>query len=229
MNKKTVDLLKKAQWYKMESYFDGPAKRVMTVDDQDILLQGMIYNADITCGNCGHTIKSRLIRAKSELRSRVTDFKKTFNDRTKNVFLDGDIRQIVKNITTMITEISDLVEDLLRVKHVDDKLELTPVLAVCTVPQSTLEEQGNLLRNMIEANLRTKVLLLTENIHLIKLKPISTATAKHYIERPVSDEKNPIESVETAKIITLEKKEDKEPDREAEQNEGQNVREEDRT
>jgi len=53
-----------------------------------------------------------------------------------------------------------------------------PELALCVVPPAISQQQGEALRMMLTANLRVPVVLLTDNVHLVQLKPISEAQAK---------------------------------------------------
>lgn len=55
----------------------------------------------------------------------------------------------------------------------------SPILAVCTVPcEAVSNEQGEALRRLLSANLRLPTLVLTNNVQLVKLKPITEARAK---------------------------------------------------
>jgi hypothetical protein len=49
--------------------------------------------------------------------------------------------------------------------------------AVCLVPTSITREQGVALQKLLEANLRTKVMVLTNNVQLVRLKAISDKDA----------------------------------------------------
>jgi len=148
MATKRETALRKPQWFKMAALFDFPSKRVAQVGDgEDVLIKGVRYRAEITCGGCGKSIKVNQLNTK-----------------------DGG----------------------------EDKLELMPELAVCVVSRSILEEQGETLRRMLEANLRMPVLLLTDNVHLVKLKPISNAVAKSIMDQAAADDLKALESAEAA-------------------------------
>lgn len=61
----------------------------------------------------------------------------------------------------------------------------SPVLAVCSVPTQAISNvQGEALRGVLSANLRLPTMLLSNNIQLARLKPISEDMAK----RIMSDE-----------------------------------------
>jgi hypothetical protein len=64
-----------------------------------------------------------------------------------------------------------------------------PELAICVAPQAIGEKQGLALRQTLEANLRTPVLLLTDNIHLCKLVPIEDEEADKVLDSQ-NEEKN---------------------------------------
>ena len=90
----------------------------------------------------------------------------------------------------------------LRVKGgVEDRLELSPELAVCTIPTSVTESQGEALRRMLEGNLRMPVLLISDNIHLVQLKPIITKIAKTIMDEAADEETRQLAASEP-KLIT---------------------------
>jgi len=51
-------------------------------------------------------------------------------------------------------------------------------IAVCLVPPSVIHDQGIVLEKVLESKLRQPVLVLTNNVQLVRLKPISDAAAK---------------------------------------------------
>jgi len=51
-------------------------------------------------------------------------------------------------------------------------------VAVCLIPPSITHTQGQALQKILEANFRAPVLLLTDTIQLVKLKPISDGKAR---------------------------------------------------
>lgn len=120
-----VKALRKPQWYQMRRFFDGPAKTITPVNDANVILQGVIYEANFACPKCGHAVHMDRIR---------------------------------------LTE--------------DGKADLSPQLGVCLIPQEAISnQQGEALRRMLEANLRMPVVLLSDNIQLVELRPIHQATA----------------------------------------------------
>ena len=129
---KKADLLKTPTWFRMEALFDGPAKRIQVLENTDVLLRGVKYRGEITCGCCGHTIKTAQLSVKG---------------------------------------------------GIEDKLDLTPELAICTVPPAIMEEQAEFLRITSEAQLRMPVMLLTDNVHYVRLRPISGGLAKKLQEQ----------------------------------------------
>lgn len=55
-------------------------------------------------------------------------------------------------------------------------------LALCLAPTSLSHDQGLALTKLLEANLRKPVLLLTNNVQLVKLKPITDGEAETIME-----------------------------------------------
>lgn len=93
--------IKKARWHRLEAFFDEPARKLVKLENSDVILQGVLRE-------------------------------------------DG-----------------------------------TEILAVCSIPPETISnEQGEALRNKLTANLHLPVALMTNNIHLMKLREISDSTAK---------------------------------------------------
>jgi hypothetical protein len=58
-------------------------------------------------------------------------------------------------------------------------------LAVCLVPQAIGPTQGDALRQLLEANLRMSVLLLTDNVQLMRMKVISDGIANAIMQGSV--------------------------------------------
>jgi hypothetical protein len=56
-------------------------------------------------------------------------------------------------------------------------------VAICLVPPSVSNEQGLALQKILEANFRKTVLVLSNNIQMVRLKPISMRRATEIIER----------------------------------------------
>ena len=51
-------------------------------------------------------------------------------------------------------------------------------VAICLAPPCITHEQGLALQKLLEANLRAPVVVLTNNIHLAKLRPVTNAEAR---------------------------------------------------
>jgi hypothetical protein len=117
--------IRKPQWYRMVEFFDGPARVVTSVNDADVLLQGVLYEVDFPCPKCGATVHLDKIKLQE-----------------------------------------------------DGTADLSPQLGICLIPQEAVSnEQGEALRRMLEANLRMPVLLISNNVQMVQLKPISKAAA----------------------------------------------------
>lgn len=99
--------LRKPQWYRMTQFFDGPAKKIADVGDEEIVLSGFVEP-------------------------------------------DKD-------------------------------------LAVVLVPPSVTHEQGKALEMTLKAQFGVSVLVLSNNIQLVKLKPIPEVLAKELMERGGAD------------------------------------------
>ncbi|MBT8428296.1 MAG: hypothetical protein KJN79_00140 [Gammaproteobacteria bacterium] len=60
----------------------------------------------------------------------------------------------------------------------DGRADLSPQLGMCLIPQEAVSNsQGDALRRMLEANLRQPVVLISNNVQLVQLKPIHQAEA----------------------------------------------------
>lgn len=59
---------------------------------------------------------------------------------------------------------------------------------VCLVPTSIMAEQGMALQKLLEGHFRAPVLVLTNNIQLAKLKPISESEAQTLMEQQNRDQ-----------------------------------------
>lgn len=73
---KRVLKLRKTQWYRMESFFDGPSQQVVGLGDAEVLLQGVLYEASFPCPKCGHKVcldKMRVRKGEGE-RDGTIDF-----------------------------------------------------------------------------------------------------------------------------------------------------------
>lgn len=65
----------------------------------------------------------------------------------------------------------------------DGTADLSPQLGLCLIPQEAVSnQQGEALRRMIEANLRMPVLLISNNVQMVRLKPIHQAEADRILE-----------------------------------------------
>jgi hypothetical protein len=123
-------VIRKPQWYRMMEFFDGPAKVVTSVNDADVLLQGVLYEAVFPCPHCNHKIHMDKVNLKE-----------------------------------------------------DGRADLSPQLGLCLIPQEAISnQQGEALRRMLEANLRMPVLLISNNVQMVRLKPIMQAEADRILE-----------------------------------------------
>ena len=78
-------------------------------------------------------------------------------------------------------------------------------LAVCLVPTSITHEQGLALQKLLEANFSKPVLLLSNNIQLAKLKPISNAEAKRIMGEQKHDKVIQVGKVEAGESKSTER------------------------
>lgn len=113
----------------MVSFFDDQSQVVTEVNDAKIVLQGVIYEAQVACPSCG-----------------------------KKIHLD-------------------------RATVAGGRLDLSPQLGLCLIPQDAVSNnQGEALRRMLEANLRMPVLLLTDNVSMVRLRPIHEGEAQRILD-----------------------------------------------
>lgn len=130
-------VIRKPQWYRMVDFFDGPAKAVTRVNEADVLLQGVLYEADFPCPKCGAKVHLDKINLKE-----------------------------------------------------NDNADLSPQLGLCLIPQEAVgNQQGEALRRMLEANLRMPVLLISNNVQMVRLKPIMQGEADRILEGAGEDGK----------------------------------------
>jgi len=142
VTKRTI-MLRKPQWYRMQAMFEGAAHLVTEINDAEVLLQGVFYEADFPCPKCGTKVHLDRINLRG----------------------DG---------------------------HAD----LSPQLGICLIPpEAASNAAGEALRRMLEANLRMPVLLLSNNIHMVKLKPIPEAEAKRIMEGAGDEEEGRLVSI----------------------------------
>ena len=60
----------------------------------------------------------------------------------------------------------------------DARADLSPQLGICLIPQEAVSNtQGEGLRRLLEANLRMPVVLISNNVQLVQLRPIHEAEA----------------------------------------------------
>lgn len=129
-----------------------------------------------------------------------------------------------ERIETLIKEFADYETGGIERDHVLQKLRASlgePELALCLVPPAVSDGQSAALQMMLQANLRTSVLLLSNNVHLVRLNPVSDKVAAKLMEGDTDDKDD--SEPEEEKIVVPHTS----PGREAGEDERQGVREED--
>jgi hypothetical protein len=192
--------LKEFRWYKMASFWDGPAKRVSELNNEtDVLLRGVRYRAEITCSNCGKIIKADELRAKTALKEEV----EKIISGIRHELAEIDTKEgIGYRATIALTECVERLQEAVDKKGADDMLDLTPELGCCVVPPSIGSSQAEGLRRMLEANHRMPLVLLTNNVHMVRLKEIPNHIARKIISEGAENEKRPERN---ATVVQLQK------------------------
>lgn len=189
MAKKKPDVLKKPTWHKMCAYFDGPKMKVAELSTgEDVLLRGVKYSAEILCGKCGHMIKAKGLRAASPMRDAIRELLKDWDKGVEACQNTHSSEDVVRDLHELLDSIKGSLTEAARMPGGDDRLDLSPELGMCVVPPAILEEQGEVLRLMQEANHRMPICLTTDNIHMVQLKPVSAGVAQKIMQGAASDE-----------------------------------------
>jgi hypothetical protein len=129
MSGKTI-AIRKPKWYRMTQFFDGASQVVTEINDAEVLLQGVLYEAVFPCPKCGAKVHMDKIKLKE-----------------------------------------------------DGTADLSPQLGLCLIPHEAIgNQQGEALRRMLEANLRMPVLLISNNVQMVRLKPISQQAAHEILK-----------------------------------------------
>jgi hypothetical protein len=137
--------LKSPQWYRPVAFFDRPAQKIVNLDEVEVLLSGMFYQAGLS-----------------------------------------------ERILTLIDELEALGSETVNRKWVLQRIRAElgePDLAMCLVPPAVSDTQMAALQMMLKANLRTQVLLLTNNVHLVKLRPVTDKQANAIMQEDPNEEK----------------------------------------
>jgi hypothetical protein len=168
--------IRKAMWHRMVSFFDGPARSVTHVNDADVLLQGVVYEADFPCPKCGATVHMDKIRIKKD-------------DARWEKWTESIAEAIQSMVKAHPAAVAEHLMGMFQ-QMIFDKIDLSPQLGMCLIPQEAVgNQQGEALRRMLEANLRMPVLLMSNNVQMIRLKPIMQAEADRILEGAAEDGK----------------------------------------
>jgi hypothetical protein len=60
-------------------------------------------------------------------------------------------------------------------------------VALCLAPPAITHEQGLALQKLLEANFRSPVVVLTNNVQLVRLKPITAAEARRVMQETTGE------------------------------------------
>jgi hypothetical protein len=165
--RKTI-AIRKPLWHRMEAFFEGEPARVVTeVNKAEVLLQGVLYEASFPCPSCGHKIRMDKVK----LRKEDTDWK-VWTHEIADMLAEVDWSEPGAR-GTAAKRIMDMVQQMFW-----SQVDLTPHLGMCLIPQEACSNaQGEALRRMLEANLRMPVLLMSNNVQMVRLRPVSKAEA----------------------------------------------------